>query len=83
MTLRDLCKTSPFPQSLRQTQISHEVKPCAILKILRVFLRLHEVKRQRYIFVLTRGIHAPRPCGQSDDCPIPLSCGIVLDLGQN
>jgi hypothetical protein len=29
---------------------------------------------------LTRGIHAPRPGGQPDGCPIPLSCGIVLDL---
>jgi len=32
---------------------------------------------------LTRGIHAPRPCGQPDGCPIPLSCGIVLDLAKN
>jgi excisionase family DNA binding protein len=32
------------------------------------------------IFALTRGIHAPRPCGQLDSCPIPLSCGITVDL---
>ena len=32
------------------------------------------------IFVLTRGVHAPRPCGQPDGCPIPLSCGIALEL---
>jgi hypothetical protein len=31
---------------------------------------------------LTRGIHAPRPCGQPDGCPIPLSCGIALDLAK-
>ena len=32
------------------------------------------------IFVLTRGVHAPRPGGQPDGCPIPLSCGIALEL---
>ncbi len=34
------------------------------------------------IFALTRGVHAPRPYGQPDGCPIPLSCGIVLELKQ-
>jgi len=32
---------------------------------------------------LNRGIHAPRPRGQLESCPIPLSCGIVLDLAEN
>ena len=35
------------------------------------------------IFALTRGVHAPRPYGQLDSCPILLSCRIVLDLEQN
>jgi len=35
------------------------------------------------IFVLTWGVHAPRPYGQPDGCPIPLSCGIALELEQN
>ena len=30
------------------------------------------------IFALTRGVHAPRPYGQLDSCPILLSCRIVL-----
>ena len=34
------------------------------------------------IFVLTRGVHAPCPNGQQDGCPIPLSCGIVLEPEQ-
>ncbi len=53
--LRNLYKTSPFAQSLRQTQI-------LVLKILKVFLRLHAVKRQRQILALT----------------LPQSCGIAL-----
>ena len=32
---------------------------------------------------LTRGLRAPRPYGQPYGCPIPLSCGIVLDLAKN
>jgi hypothetical protein len=32
---------------------------------------------------LTRGLRAPRPFGQPYGCPIPLSCGIVLDLAEN
>jgi len=32
------------------------------------------------IFALTRGVHAPRPYGQLDSCPILLSCRIVLGL---
>jgi hypothetical protein len=32
------------------------------------------------IFALTRGVLAPRPCGQLDSCPILLSCRIVLGL---
>jgi len=31
---------------------------------------------------LTRGVHAPRPHGQLDGCPIPLSCEIALELEQ-
>jgi hypothetical protein len=34
------------------------------------------------IFALTRGIHAPRPCGQLDSCPILLSCRIALALNK-
>ncbi|OEU66524.1 MAG: hypothetical protein BA867_10295 [Desulfobacterales bacterium S5133MH16] len=34
------------------------------------------------IFALTRGVHAPRPCGQLDSCPILLSCRIALELEQ-
>ena len=32
---------------------------------------------------LTRGLRATPPCGQPCGCPIPLSCGIVLDLTKN
>jgi len=32
------------------------------------------------IFALTRGVHAPRPFGQLDSCPILLSCRIALEL---
>jgi hypothetical protein len=35
------------------------------------------------IFALIRGVHASRPDWQPDGCPIPLSCGIALDLEQN
>jgi hypothetical protein len=35
------------------------------------------------IFALTRGVHAPRPYGQLNSCPIMLSCRIVLGLEQN
>jgi len=35
------------------------------------------------IFALTRGVHAPRPYGQLESCPIMLSCRIVLGLEQN
>jgi hypothetical protein len=34
------------------------------------------------IIALTRGIHAPRPCGQLDSCPILLSCRIALALNK-
>jgi hypothetical protein len=34
------------------------------------------------IFALTRGVHAPRPCGQLDGCPILLSCRIALALNK-
>jgi len=34
------------------------------------------------IFALTRAVHAPRPYGQPDGCPIPLSCGIALNLNK-
>jgi hypothetical protein len=34
------------------------------------------------IFALTRGIHAPRPYGQLNRCPILLSCRIALELKQ-
>jgi hypothetical protein len=34
------------------------------------------------IFVLTRGIHAPRPGGQLDSCPNLLSCRFALDLNE-
>jgi hypothetical protein len=34
------------------------------------------------IFALTRGVHAPPPYGQPDGFPIPLSCGIALELEQ-
>jgi len=66
---------SPFAQIV--------LKVSAILEIFNIFLRLHEVKRQRYIFSLTQGIHALRPNGQNGFCPIPLSCGIALELEQN
>jgi hypothetical protein len=32
------------------------------------------------IFALTRGVHAPRPYGQLEICPIVLSCRIALGL---
>ena len=34
------------------------------------------------IFTLTRGVHAPRPYGQLDSCPILLFCRIALELEQ-
>jgi hypothetical protein len=35
------------------------------------------------IFALTPGVHAPRPYGQLDCCPILLSGRIALDLEKN
>jgi len=32
------------------------------------------------VYTLTRGVHALRPCGQLDNCPILLSCRIALEL---
>ena len=34
------------------------------------------------IFALTRGVHAPRPYGQLESCPILLSCRIALALNK-
>ena len=65
---RNLHKESPLAQSLCQIQI-------LVLKTVRVFLRMHAVKRQRKIFALTRGTGASRLDGQPDGCPggLPLT----------
>jgi len=69
---------------LDETFAKHPLLPNVCVRLIRLrrtqnTLSIPVVK----IFVLTRGIHAPRPYGQLDSCPIPLSCGIVLDLEQN